>query len=287
MNRSHFVRKSFVLAIVLMLSVTATANADTSKTAGTHENNRPEVQHRVYIPVATRLREFAYVGLTLRYDFTRWIRGTRYNDVRGSDTGIFDLAVSNDVLRIHWQRDYTENPYGWPGDTWLSFYSLSQSAWVGSSLAADPAWKWRAPIYIPRGWQLNNGDDVVVDGQLFNVAGPIPGYTAFGMPYRYWQLTNTQAFIMRSGSNYTQNVLPGDAVLRYDADGRRIMTYDNIKRTYYFFGQPDGDTVQYINQLTAYSPNWTSARVAALQTDDMSVPTEIIERDHNYGPGVR
>ena len=231
---------------------------------------KPDFQYHVYLPLGMRPWQVVAVWTRLRYDFVGWIRGSEWNDVRGWDAAYFDYAVSADVLRAQWSRGYSQNPYSWPNENWTSYFSLSQWRWVSSSLAADPAWKWREPMFISSDWQLANGAQVLVDGQPFRVAGPFDGYTAFGIPYRYWRLNNMQTFLFWDiGSSVRQYVVAGDVELHYDAGRSRIRTTSSVRRTDYVNGSPDGDTVQYVEHLTEY----ISGPVAWPAKDDPFIST--------------
>ena len=275
---------AFVLVLVFGAAVDISVAQDLP---GTSSQSKPVLTHRVLVPAAMHeakmLPQVLSVGLQWRYDFAGWIRGSEYQNVNGYDAGTFTAQISDDVLRIDWNRIYTVNPRGWPNDSWSSFYSKSQLRWLSRTPPADPAWKWGAPVQMPLDWSLQPGGTFVIDGQLFGVSGPHDGYTAFGVPYRYWELVNVAPILMRSGSNgWAQVVEPGEAILRYDAGHRRIRTYSSVRRTYYHYGQRTSDTVQYIEQLTQYS-GWGSV-VSSRTNDVAAAETSATSTDPSLSP---
>jgi hypothetical protein len=254
MYRSPLVWKSVIVATCAVLTTTAAANAGTSTPVGARSKGRPEARFLGAVPTADLGRKIAFVGLKLEY--ARWQHSTQHADTTIVDTGIFDLEVSADVLRINWIRKHIENPYDWSDDTWTGFWSLSQMVRVGSTASPNSNWKWSSPLFIPKKWRLSDGSTVLVNGQPFKVTGPVHGFTDFGMPYDYWQLRNTRKFLWYSKGNRTFYVLPGDAVLRYDAGGRRIITYSEVTGAEYVRGQISGNSMQNGEHLTDYSPGW-------------------------------
>lgn len=253
MSRPRIVGRGILLAVCAVLSAAATT-AGASTASHFRAKERPLNSHTLFLPLIDRRHEIAHYGLTLRYDFAGWVRGPFIIDMYGVDSGVFDRVVSPDLLRVTWRRTFILNPFGWPDQSWSTTYSLSRFDAVSSTAPKDPAWKWSNPLFMPESWHMFDGAEVFVGGQPFRVAGPLRGDSGLGAQRRYWQLTNTQQFLYFEEAGFDlQYALPGDVVLRYDADGRWIQTYESVKRTFFANGRPTGETVQFVFQLSTYA----------------------------------
>jgi hypothetical protein len=193
-----------------------------------------------------------FIGLHLRWDGMGYIRGSEYKDIGTHDTRDYDLLSPGNIIRgnIHAWND--PNPYGWPDDNYFNYYSVTTGEFLSSTIPEDPSWKWNYSVILPYRYQFSNGQTIYIDNQAFIVSGPISGYTGFGAPVQYWELVNRDQYLYwDGGSDWTQYIHPGEAVLRYDAGNTRILIYSNIRRYYFYQGNLTSDTVQYIDQLTA------------------------------------
>jgi len=207
----------------------------------------------VYLPLVLRLwpRPPLFVGMTARWDGTGHGRGSEYWEAGSHLTRHLDTMTDADTIRSSNHLWYSPNPFGWPDETWYSYYSISTLEFKASSLPPDPSWKWGKYWILPYGVSLSNGATVLIDGQPFIVSGPYDGYTAFGKPVRYWELVNRDKFLFWDGGDWQQYVHPSDITLRYDAGSTRLLLYSDVLRHYYYCGEPTSDTVQWIEVLTS------------------------------------
>ncbi|MBN1139880.1 MAG: hypothetical protein JXM73_25130, partial [Anaerolineae bacterium] len=148
-----------------------------------------------------------FVGLSLRWDGEGYIRGDEYYNVGTHHTRDFTDLTALDTVRAHSFQWYDPNPQGWDSAEYDNFYSVSTGYLLASSLPSDPSWKWRYFGIVPYDTQFYNGQEAVIDGQVFTVSGPLQGYTAFGQPVQYWQLVNRDGFLYwDGGGDWTQRV---------------------------------------------------------------------------------
>lgn len=193
-----------------------------------------------------------YVGLRCRYDGAGYIRSTSSFDVGTHTVFSFSALTDADVIRRDTHHWYDPDPQGWGEDYYLDYFSVSTGLFLSSPDPDDPDWKWGPPGRLGYDAALAQGVPVQVGGQLFSVQGPLNGYTAWGTPIQYWQLVNQSPILMwADGSGWEQRILPGDVTLRFDATGSTLKLYSSLKRTWYYDGAKQADTVQYIETLTA------------------------------------
>jgi hypothetical protein len=193
-----------------------------------------------------------FIGLHLRWDGMGYVRGSEYNDIGYHVTRDYDLLLSGNIIQGNIHAWYNPNPYGWSDDNFYNYYSVTTGEYLSSSIPDDPSWKWGSLAVLPYRYQFYNGQIADIDHQAFIVSGPISGYTGFGLPVQYWELINRDQFLYwDGGGDWTQYVYPGDIILRYDAGNTRIRIYESELRHDFYQGNPMGDTVQYIIQLTA------------------------------------
>lgn len=193
-----------------------------------------------------------FVGLNLSWDGMGYIRVEEYFDVGTHSTKVFDELTQGYIIRSVNNFWYDPNPQGWPPSNWFAYYSITTGDFLSSSEPSDPAWKWGEPWILPYNLQIQNGQTVTIDNQEFLVSGPFSGYTAFGVPVQYWELTNKRKFLYwDGGGDWKQYVHAGEIVLRYDAGSTRLEFYSNVLRRYYYQGAQTDYTVQYIDNLTA------------------------------------
>lgn len=193
-----------------------------------------------------------FVGLQVRWDGPGYIRGSDYYDIGWHQTMVCNNLTELDTIQCIGNDWYDPNPLGFYAGTWDNYYSPTTGVWKGSSVSPDPAWKWDYDWKLAYTAQFTNGQTVNIGGQNFTVTGTYNGLTNYGKPITYWQFVNQAKFLFHdSGNVWTQYVHPGEAILRYDAGGSRLLIYSNIKRRFYYQGGQTSDTVQYIQQLTS------------------------------------
>ena len=195
-----------------------------------------------------------FVGLATKWDATGFIRGSEYYNVGYHSTVNCDALTDADTIRCHWRNWYDPNPNGWPEETYTSYYSVSTGVRRSSTRPPDPSWKWSRPWRLDYGSQFSDGQIISLDGQRFRVSGPFWGYTVFGVSIQYWEMVNLDTFVFwDGGGDWNQYVHAGEAKLRYLVNGTLEIVFDDILRRDYLKGNPTGDTVQYIRNLTASS----------------------------------
>lgn len=240
-----------------------------------------------------------FVGLQATWDGRGYIRGTEYGDVGNHATLSCDGLTDPDTIRCNWRAWYNPNPYGWPEDAWTRYYSVSTGDYNSGTNPGDPSWKWGDPWRMPYGSQFTNGQTVSISGQSFRVSGPLWGYTAFGVHIQYWELVNLDRFLMwDGGGDWKQYVHAGEAKLRYQVGGAFLRIYSDVLRRDYYRGTLQGDTVQYITNLTstsAISGTAVATGVILTQSPDRENPRRIPgdekssdqsifpSRNHEYG----
>jgi hypothetical protein len=248
----------------------------------------PGTAYTLYLPLVARLfPPVLAVDMHLRWDGNGYLRGSRHYDIGWHLQR--DLVDMTDADTIHSQNYgwYDPNPLSFESNTWDSYYSISTYELKSSSSPGDPSFKWDNPWVLPVNWQFSNGQAWPIDGQAFNVSGPYAGYTAFGQAVRYWQLVNRDTFLFwDGGGDWKQYVTPGDIKLRYDAGSNRLLLQSDVLRRDYYRGSPNGDTVQYIDNLTSDN-NFRDAKSAR---DVVSPPANSIgehsarqDRAYQYG----
>jgi len=191
----------------------------------------------------------------------------------------WEMAVteltSPDIGKFASRFWYDPNPQGWEDTQYNSFYRLSSGEFLSSSVIDNPDWKWYNPWFLSYNYVPAHNQTAYFGGQPFSVTGPYDGVTAFGKPYSYWQVVNQQAFLYHdNGGEWTQQVLPGDAVLRYDAGPSRLQTYSDIRRTFFYNGEVTEYTVRYIEQLTA-AGSFGAAIRNAVSVETVEVPPDV------------
>ncbi|HVN52994.1 MAG TPA: hypothetical protein VMT46_01595 [Anaerolineaceae bacterium] len=216
-----------------------------------------------------------FMGLNIRWDGTGYIHSDTYTEVGYHYTASFDLLSEPDTLRASWTDWYDPDPYGWGSMTWYSYYSPTTGVWKSSSTVGDPAWKWADPFILSYWATYTNGTTVLIDGQKFTVTGPTTGTTTFGKTIHYWQFVNKEKFLYWDGGDWKQYLHPGDAVLRYDADGSGLELYSSVMRRDYYKGSLTSDTVQYIVQLTSATSIPESPPFSGLGSYRLSVFPEV------------
>jgi hypothetical protein len=230
----------------------------------------PLDSYPVFLPFAAKPYVPLLVGLHLRWDSNGYVRGSEYYDIGYHLERELTGMTDSDTIRCENYDWYDPNPFGWPPETWQSYYSVSTGYFKSSSVPSDPSWKWGCPWILPYEWRYHNGQTVSLGGQVFIVSGPHSGYTAWGQAVQYWQLVNRDSFLFwDGGGDWKQYVSPGDITLRYDAGESRLMLYRNVLRTYYFQGAPTIDTVQYIDLLT-YASSFPGTVKIATEADLVS-----------------
>lgn len=194
-----------------------------------------------------------YYGLKVRWDGTGAIRGSQAIDM-GYHVGVNCNYISElGNMSCQWADDYNPDPLNFGPSEWEEIYNMNQE---------DPTIRERDYSSVPwtypwiRGYdtQYVDGATVEIDRKPFTVTGPHQGLTAYGAPITYWQFVNqTTITFYYNYSGLNQYILPGDAVLRYDAGPSHLLIYDDVKRTFYDYGVATGDTVRYITQLSSAS----------------------------------
>lgn len=193
-----------------------------------------------------------FVGLKVRYDGVGFIRGSEYYDIGWHETINLDALTDADTIQAQFYDWYDPDPLYFGDSSSTSYYSVTTGDWKSSSIPDDPSWKWGASWKLAYDATFTDGSTIMIDGQKFTVSGPTSGYTIYGKPISYWEFVNQDKFLFYDGgSDWTQYVKPGKAILRYDAGSSGLLIYDNITRQYYYQGDETNDTVQYISNVSA------------------------------------
>lgn len=193
-----------------------------------------------------------FVGLRIRWDGNGYIRTDEYYDVGTHEARVFDLLTEPDTIRTNNHFWYDPNPQGWEEEYWYSYYSVSNSAFKGSSSIGDPAWKWGYSFILLNNSNFSNGETVTIGGQKFTVTGPHAGVTSWGRSIAYWEFVNQNKFLYYDAGGYwTQYVHKGDVVLRYEAGNSQLLLYDTVLRNTYYEGELTPYTVQYSSKLSS------------------------------------
>ncbi len=217
-----------------------------------------------------------HVGLTMRWDGEGFIRIDESINVGTHFEQSVTKLTEEDTGQIDSRYWYFPNPEGWEEEIFNSFYRLSTGKFLSSSSVYDSDWKWYNPWFLSYNYVPDLNQPAYIDGQPFTVTGPHAGTTAFGKSYTYWKFVNQQAFLYHdSGGPWKQWVLPGHAVLRYDAGSTRLRTYSDVRRTYFYEGEITPYTIRYVDQLTAASSFGMAVTktTAEEQTDSLPAPT--------------
>jgi hypothetical protein len=219
----------------------------------------------ILLPIIRRAATLPlFVGLVSQWDGEGYIRTDEVFDVGYHISRTLDAWTDADIVRCRTRQWYDPNPAGWPVATWNSYDSVSTGDFRSSSQPGDPDWKWDHWWIVPNGVQFRAGTTVQVGGQDFRVTGPHAGYSAFGQAIQYWRLENTARFkYWDAGGDWTAYVLPGDAVLYYDAGHTRLLLHRDVLRVFYYKGKRTSETAQYIYNLTASTAFPGSDSVAA------------------------
>jgi len=191
-----------------------------------------------------------FISLYARWDSNGYIRGNENYNLGYHEIRNLDLLTPGDNFRSNNQAWYDPNLFSWPYEYWYSYYDVASGEFISSSDPGDPSWKWVHDWLLAYSLQFQNGQTVYIDNQAFIVSGPISGYTSFGTSVQYWEFVNRDQFLFwDDGGNWKQYVNKGEAILRYDAGNSRLLLYANVKRHYYYQGNPYPETVQYIDLL--------------------------------------
>jgi hypothetical protein len=220
-----------------------------------------------------------FVGLKVRYDGNGYIRGSEYYDIGSHATISLDLLTDPDTVRAEFHDWYNPNPLSFDETSYYSYYSVTTGQWKSSSYPGDPSWKWGYSWKLAYDATFTDGDTVTIDGQDFTVTGPHSGYTTYGKAINYWEFTNQHKLLYwDDGGDWKQYVNPGEAVLRYDAGASGLLIYDNITRHFYYQGDDYGDTVQYIENLTAANSLPGSPPVSLTNSPEItSIPSKFFD----------
>ena len=193
-----------------------------------------------------------YVGLQVRWDGVGYIRGDFYYDIGWHITRSCDSLTEFDTIKCTTNSWYNPNPLDFEPEYWNTYYSVISGDWRGDDGIADPSWKWGYSWKLAYDSYFIYGSTVMIDGQPFTVTGPHNGYTTYGKSIQYWEFVNQKKILYYDdGSDWTQYVHVGEAILRYDAGESKLIIYSNIKRHWYYQGDLTSDTVQYIYELTS------------------------------------
>lgn len=222
-----------------------------------------------------------YVGLDLRWDGTGYLNVGQYYEPGWHMTMNLDAVTSPGVVRARHHLWYNPDPLNFGESYYDSFYSLATGRFLSSSGTQNPAWKWENPLIVPYDINFYDGQTISVDGQPFLVSGPHSGYTSFGQPVQYWELTNRDRFLFYDdGGEWTQYVHAGEAKLRYDAGATRLLIYRNVLRRYYQNGNTSNYTVRYVFNLTGAD----SFPGGSISTDSATNGPPVIDRDQPASP---
>jgi Tol biopolymer transport system component len=191
-----------------------------------------------------------FVGLNVHWEGYEYVRGSDNTDV-----GYFweesATQLADGMIRSDGRQWYNPNPYGWPVETWSSYYNGETGVFVSSTLEPDPGLKWGSPWILPYALSLDGVSTVLIAGQKFSVTGPFAGDLAGGYSLQYWRLSNQDSFVIwDNGGSIKQIVRPGEIELWYDAGATGLLLHQNIVRRDYRGDTPTGDTYRYVLDLT-------------------------------------
>jgi hypothetical protein len=123
----------------------------------------------------------------------------------------------------------------------------------------------------------SDGTLATIDGQIFLVSGPYPGYTAFGQPMQFWRFTNKDKFLFwDDGDGCMEYAHPGDITLLYDAGSTRLLIHRNELVHRYYYDTLTSETTQWIWNLTS-----TNAWPTGQSTSAESYISTPIQRSSN------
>jgi hypothetical protein len=195
-----------------------------------------------------------FVGLQVRYDGMGYLRGIDDEDIGWHETISLDALTDADTIQAQFHAWYDPDPLEFGDDYSMDYYSVTTGEWLASNVPEDPAWKWGASWKLAYDATFANGNTVQLGGQKFTVKGPLAGTTSYGKPITFWEFVNQSKILYYDdGVDWKQYVNPGEAILRYDAEGSGLPIFRNITRHFYYQGDEIGQTAQYIMNLTAAS----------------------------------
>lgn len=222
------------------------------------------------VPSPTPFVAPIFVGERNGWDGDGFINFETYQEVGTHLRRTFDQMVAADVIRsdnLHW---YDPNPNDWEQEQWYSHYKLSTGEFVSSSVPSSSVWKFSDPWFIRYPFDFQAGQDVLISGNRFSVAGPYDGVTTFGAPVSYWQLVNRERVLYYENGPWKQYVLPGELVLHYDAGQTRLQLYRDVMRREYYNSSATPYNVRYVHWLTVSNAFPETGRTA---DPSLSLPT--------------
>lgn len=192
-----------------------------------------------------------FVGMHLRWQGTGSIEENGKSREIGHSWTEDLTQVDGTAIQSQGHQRYAPNPLGWPEERWLSTYDMTTGFFVSSNQQPDSRHKWGYPWILPYAVTLTHNVPMLIDNQVFLVTGPHNGTTAFGIPMRYWRLTNRDRFLYWDDGLGTQEfVEPGDIEIWYDSGrSRLLMRYSEVRRIYRA-GKNSGDVMRYTLNLT-------------------------------------
>lgn len=193
-----------------------------------------------------------FVGLRLSWQGV----GTATTQGASADIGYFweesvTSATAGGLVTIQGKQWFAPNPQQWPEESWSSRYDGLTGNFVDSTLPPDPSARWGNPWILPYALSLHGQKAVAVDGQVFDVSGPLETTTQSGKTVRYWRLVNRNRFLhWADGQGNAHYVNGGEAELWYEAEGIGLLLRQALTRHLYSGGNDTGDTIQYSLNLT-------------------------------------
>lgn len=193
-----------------------------------------------------------FVGLNVRWDGVGYVWGFLNYEIGSHYDCRFDALIDHDTIRMNAHHWYDPNPADLDPESWFNYYSVSTGKFKTSSVPDDPSAKWGHSYFLAYDFEFENGAEVLINGQKFQVTGPKGGYTIHGKWIPYWELVNLEKIlILDGGGNMDQYSHPGDIVLRYHAGNSKLLLYSSILRRTYTEGEIGNLNVQYIHNLSS------------------------------------
>lgn len=185
------------------------------------------------------------------WDGEGYLRLEEYSEVGTHNDMEFDAITAPGTIRSVNHFWYDPNPHDWEEEEWYSYYATLTAQFLSTTAISDPIWKFGYPRIMPSSVEIEAGQPLVIDGQLFDVEGPYGGFTSYGQPVNYWLLENLHNILYADGGDaWTQIVRPGNLELHYSADNSGVLLFSDILRHFYYYDASTGYNVQYESKLT-------------------------------------
>lgn len=247
---------TLVVTIALLgslLTLKTTAGYQVTSTGNDNIYTQVYTNH-IYMPIILSPYNPLNTGLYMIYNGVREYHGDNIGVYTVGELTIRQVDKNeNNLAFIHTTREYNPNPKNWDSVLYYDYYSLADYSFKSTSLQpVDYGIKWEAPFILPKNVTLFNNAVVTLNGQKFKVTGLFDAVTTFGTPYQYWQLYNTEQFVIYDkGGFWTRRInIPNDVSLRYTNGDSRLLVFRGIRETYYYKGIMLYDTMLLLEDLT-------------------------------------